>query len=57
MKLKTEPVDPDDMNVCMQDDCFEWATWFVEGFFYCAKHKHETLKAFREHELKREKEK
>jgi hypothetical protein len=37
-------VDKDEFITCdYKDECFEIATWYVEGGFYCEKHKEVVL--------------
>ena len=38
----------DDFMMCIYSDCFEDATWFVEGNFYCNKHKKLIIKILEE---------
>ncbi len=39
---------PDAGVSCEKKDCFEEATWFIEGNYYCAGHKAEIIKILEE---------
>lgn len=55
---KVEVKDGEVPQSCLTDDCFDDAEVFIEGSFYCSKHKEMVLKKLKEadEEMRREKE-